>query len=225
MVIAGGVLLAAWLLHPGRRRSRSGQDRLRSGGTHGWLHLLGHRADRRATRGVELGGGHQSVRWGLTGRGARRRAGQARDGAVPDLVDLFAIAASAGLAPASCLIHVAPRAPDPLVSPMGAAAGALLAGAPFRQVLEVLGDSLGSRGRPLLDVLADAASRGTPLAPALASVAREARDVQRRTAQERARRLPVVLLFPLVLCTLPAAVLLTVVPVVVVAVRSLAIGA
>ena len=53
---------------------------------------------------------------------------------------------------------------------------------------------------------------GVPLTEGLDRVAREARLERRRRAEERARRLPVLLLFPLVLCVLPAFGLLTVVP-------------
>ena len=45
-----------------------------------------------------------------------------------------------------------------------------------------------------------------------AALAREARLDRRRRAEARARRVPVLLLFPLVLCVLPAFGLLTVVP-------------
>jgi len=59
-------------------------------------------------------------------------------------------------------------------------------------------------------VLAGAERYGTPLLPALDRLALDARLDRRRRAEEAARRVPVKLLFPLVLCVLPAFGLLTV---------------
>ena len=75
--------------------------------------------------------------------------------------------------------------------------------------------------RPLARALATAVEEGVPLEPALRRVAAEARDRRRRAAEEAARRVPVRLLFPLVACTLPAFVVLTVVPLLVVGLDSL----
>ncbi|MFP3901955.1 MAG: hypothetical protein ACLFXM_13965, partial [Acidimicrobiia bacterium] len=66
--------------------------------------------------------------------------------------------------------------------------------------------------RPLVDALAQHDRYGGALRPALERVGIEARLRRRRAADEAARRLPVTLLFPLVLTTLPAFALLTVVP-------------
>ncbi len=66
--------------------------------------------------------------------------------------------------------------------------------------------------RPLVDALAEHDRYGTPLGPSLARAAVEARARRRRHAEEAARRLPVTLLFPLVLTTLPAFFLLAIVP-------------
>jgi tight adherence protein C len=63
-----------------------------------------------------------------------------------------------------------------------------------------------------VDALADHDRYGTPLRPTLERVAVEARMRRRRRAEEDARRLPVTLLFPLVLTTLPAFFLLAIVP-------------
>jgi tight adherence protein C len=49
----------------------------------------------------------------------------------------------------------------------------------------------------------------------------EAREARRRLEQAEARRLPVRLSFPLVLCTLPSFVLLAIVPAVIAALSSL----
>jgi pilus assembly protein TadC len=65
---------------------------------------------------------------------------------------------------------------------------------------------------PLADVLATSARLGVPATPSLARLGSEVRADVRRRAEARARAVPVTLLFPLVLCVLPAFALLTVVP-------------
>ena len=72
----------------------------------------------------------------------------------------------------------------------------------------------GEAARPLGRVLAEHVRHGSPLLPGLERVGVDARARRRRAAETRARRLPVLLLFPLVLCTLPAFGLLTVAPIV-----------
>lgn len=148
----------------------------------------------------------------------RRRAVEA---AVPDLVDLFVVAASAGLPVASSLAVVAPRAPSATAPLVGAAARRFDRGSPLGECLTDLGADLGPTGRPLTEALGQAAGSGVPLVPLLEAVAATARDQRRRRAQEVARRLPVTMLFPLVACIFPAAVLLAVVPVLLVSLASL----
>lgn len=159
------------------------------------------------------------------GRLARSRLAAARRGrvaaAVPDLIDLFLIAASAGQPVAASLLVVAPRAPAPVAAPVALAVERFDRGLPLDHCLADLGEALAPEGASLADALRQAASSGVPLVPLLEGVAASARDHQRRRAQEVARRLPVTMLLPLVACTLPAAVVLAVVPVVVVAIGSL----
>ncbi|MDP9387533.1 MAG: hypothetical protein M3Q48_06280, partial [Actinomycetota bacterium] len=57
--------------------------------------------------------------------------------------------------------------------------------------------------------------------PALERLAAEVRRQRLRQAEEAARRVPVLLLFPLVLCVLPAFALLTVAPLIAGALREL----
>ncbi len=143
---------------------------------------------------------------------SRRRAGE-RDlvEAVPDLVELFRLAIGSGLS-----VHLAVRALATRLS--GPGADALVEVVARTDRGERLADGLeglARRGEPLrpLGAALTAAERyGAPLGPALDRAGSEARDVRRRQAEEAARRLPVLLLFPLVLCILPAAALLTVVP-------------
>ena len=74
---------------------------------------------------------------------------------------------------------------------------------------------------PLASALRGAARYGAPLGASLERVAVDARILRRRRAEEDARRLPVQLLFPLVLCVLPAFGLLAVVPLLLASLRSL----
>ncbi|HSH59547.1 MAG TPA: type II secretion system F family protein, partial [Acidimicrobiales bacterium] len=53
---------------------------------------------------------------------------------------------------------------------------------------------------------------GAPLAASLDRIADHVRRQRRRRAEEAARKVPVMLLFPLVVCILPAFALLTVAP-------------
>jgi tight adherence protein C len=75
--------------------------------------------------------------------------------------------------------------------------------------------------RPLARALATAVEEGVPFETTLRRVAAEVRARRRREAEEAARRVPVRMLFPLVACTLPAFVLLTVVPLLVTGLRDL----
>ena len=79
--------------------------------------------------------------------------------------------------------------------------------------LETLPDSVGEPVRPLVRVLVDGDRYGTDLETALEQLAADSRLVRRRRAEENARRLPLRLLFPLVICILPAFILLTLAPV------------
>ena len=64
----------------------------------------------------------------------------------------------------------------------------------------------------MAEVLLASSRLGLPVVETLRGLALEARASRRRDAEARARRLPVLLLFPVVCLTLPAFVLLTVAP-------------
>lgn len=145
-------------------------------------------------------------------RAVKRKRARAVDSSVPDLVDLFVIAAAAGHTVHACLHLVADRAPAPVRPALIDARSAVARGMPLAEALRALGERLGVLGPSLAGVLAASAATGAPLSPALRDVAAIARDRRRRDAENDARRLPVTLLFPLVCCVLPAFVLLAVVP-------------
>lgn len=131
---------------------------------------------------------------------------------LPDVVDLLALAVGAGIAVPAAIPTVAPHAPPSLRPALADAADALDRGQPTDDAVVELGRRWGPPARPLVHALVDHLRYGTPVIPALERVATDARGARRRAAEARARRLPVLLLLPLVLCTLPAFGLLTVAP-------------
>jgi tight adherence protein C len=147
----------------------------------------------------------------LTARSARRRHDAALVDQLPDVVDLLSLTAAAGLPVTAALTAIADRPGGPLGAAMGRAAAHLRAGGRLAGALAYVG-TVGPQARPLVDALAHHERYGSPLLPALERVAIEARARRRRHAEEAARRLPVTLLFPLLLTTFPAFVALTVVP-------------
>lgn len=133
---------------------------------------------------------------------------------LPDLVDLLALAVGAGLSLPAALPVVAPVAPASLRKDLTSVVDGLAGGRSTDEAVAQLAVRWGGPGRPLVHALSDHLRYGTPALPALERVAAEARTRRRRAGEIRARKLPVLLLFPLVLCTLPAFGLLTVAPLV-----------
>ena len=148
---------------------------------------------------------------------ATRRRARAHEAAVidqlPDIVDLLTLTTSAGLPVTAAFAAIGSRPGGPFGAGLSAAATHAARGGTTAEALAVLGRATGPTARPLIDALAEHDRYGTPLRPALDRVAIESRLRRRRHAEEAARRLPVTLLFPLVLTVLPAFVLLTVVPI------------
>ncbi len=147
--------------------------------------------------------------WQERSRRRRRQRDLIED--VPDLVELFRLAIGAGLSVHQSVRALAVRLHGPGADALDEVVARQDGGERLADGLE----GLARRGEPLrpLGAALTAAERyGAPLGPALDRAASEAREVRRRQAEEAARRLPVLLLFPLVLCILPAAALLTVVP-------------
>jgi tight adherence protein C len=147
---------------------------------------------------------------------ASRRSTRAHESAItdqlPDVVDLLVLTTAAGLPIAAALCAIGRRPGGPLGSALERAATHIERGGTTASALGLVLDHAGASARPLVEALAAHDRYGTPLAPALERVAIESRLRRRRQAEEAARRLPVTLLFPLVLTTLPAFALLTVVP-------------
>lgn len=142
--------------------------------------------------------------------------------AVPDLLDLVAVSVSAGLTPRLALDRAAATLAGPLGAQLQRARGGVAMGASWRLALKELA---GREGLEELSRLARVLERGdrlgTPVAERLRRLAREVRADRRAAEEERARRAPVVMLFPLVFLFLPAFVLAALVPAVLVATRGI----
>lgn len=155
---------------------------------------------------------------------ARRRAAeadrQAWADALPDAVDLLALGLGSGLAVGPALSLVAPRSPPPLGPALAEAHARTIHGEPLVDALERVA-AQGSASRPLVALLVAAHHDGSPIVDPLTRLADDLRADRRRAVEARARQVPVRLLFPLVLCSLPAFVLLAIVPPVVAALSDL----
>jgi tight adherence protein C len=153
-------------------------------------------------------------------RRARRVAlASARESA--DVIDLFALAVGSGLNLRLALAAVASRAPPTWIDPLATTVMRIDRGIGVADALDDLPALVGEHAHPLVSVLVSSERYGTMLLPALERLATEARFDRRRRAEEAARRVPVKLLFPLVLCILPAFGALTVAPLIAGALGSL----
>lgn len=152
---------------------------------------------------------------------SRRRAHERRIRSVlPDVVDLFRLAVGSGLSVHQTVDVVAARAPAPVDAVLEEVRRRVGLGARLGDALDAL-DQLGDPALPLAAALRSSARYGAPLGVALERAAADARVLRRRRAEEEARRLPIQLLFPLVVCVLPAFGLLAVVPLVLASLHSL----
>ena len=157
------------------------------------------------------------VAWAVFAPGlAARRAARAHEAAVvdqfPDVVDLLVLTTAAGLPVPAALEAIGDRPGGPLGPAVAAAADHIAHGGTTAEALDGILLRAGPVVRPLIDALVEHDRYGTPLRPILERVVSDARGRRRRQAEEAARRLPVTLLFPLVLTTLPAFFLLAIVP-------------
>jgi tight adherence protein C len=160
----------------------------------------------------------------LRHRRARQRHRAALEAEAPEVLELVAVAIRAGGTPSAALALVAERGPPHTATILGRVLATALAGRPLVEALDVLVADGGEGMRPLAAALVSAERDGAPLATVMTQLARDATDARRRLGEARARRLPVQLLMPLVCCGLPAVLVVTVVPLVLVAGGSLPPG-
>jgi type II secretory pathway component PulF len=146
-----------------------------------------------------------------SGAGARRIAEVERDLVVA--IDLLHVAVSAGHSTHVAVAVVGAQATGPVTGALSHAASQFDRGRRLIDALSEMAPSLGPVVLPLVSTLNMALTSGAPLGPALQRLADAERRRQRRRAEARARRLPVLLLAPVVGLVLPAFLVLTIVPV------------
>ena len=161
------------------------------------------------------------VGWAARRRAATRRLAL-RNEAAPAVLDLLGAALLAGLNPHKAVLRVADRAPEVLQEDLGLAAAVLRLGGTPAAALRAAADRSGLDELRAAAAALEAAERwGAPPAEALAARAEALRSRSRLHAEAEAGRAAVRLVFPLVLCFLPAFVLLVVVPTVAGSLRAL----
>lgn len=214
LVVVGAVAVVAWPARPvrARRLGAATPSVPRAGHRGRWVPLvLIAVAVVSPPLAVVAGVGFWArPRW--QARAAAQRARWAVVDALPEAADLLALAVAGGATVPVAVAVTARWSPPPVGPAFARAAREIDQGRPTAEALEQVGERLGGPAAPLVAVLVASERYGVPLRDALDRLARDARLERRRRAEERARRVPVLLLFPLVTCVLPAFGLLTVVP-------------
>jgi tight adherence protein C len=139
----------------------------------------------------------------LTGRADRRQ--EAIRVALPDTLDQVTIGVEAGLAFEAALARTGRSGSGPLAEELLRTLQDVQAGMSRSQALKRLVDRVEvDELNHFVLAIVQAESYGIPIAQVLRVQAAEFRVRRRQRAEERAQKLPVKILFPLVLCILPA---------------------
>lgn len=132
--------------------------------------------------------------------------------AMPETLEVLAMAITAGMTIDHSVNFVVQCGPDPARAAFAAVARQLAAGNSRRTALSSLAEQMEGLYSPMVEVLLAAERDGAPVALVLDRLAAEATRGYRNAAEERARRTPVLLLAPLMVCSLPAVLIGSVVP-------------
>lgn len=163
-----------------------------------------------APAAIPVGAAIWGAPWLVARTREKRRADRVLD-ELPEVVDLLRLALGSGSSLRLAVATIAPRCGPIVGARLRNVDRQLDRGVPLGEALRQL-EALGEPFRPVLQALSASERHGAPIVPVLDRIAGDTRTARRRRAEERARRVPVKLLFPLVFCTLPAFGLLTVVP-------------
>ena len=171
------------------------------------------------TVAVLIGGGWVIV---LLDRRRRRAADRRRvERQVPDALELLHLALHAGLTVGQAIDRLATRAPHPTRSAFVEVRRRIERGRSAADALGALIEHLGPDVGPTIDTVRLGIRHGSPISRTLDLLADDVRRRRRQQADADARRLPVRLSFPLVVCSLPAFVVLVIVPTLIATLASL----
>ncbi len=124
---------------------------------------------------------------------------------LPDILDQISVCVEAGLGFDAALHRCALTNDNPLGDELGRTLQDIRLGVPRAQALHTLLDRTDVQDlRLFVRALIQAERSGIPIARVLQIQSDEVREKRRQRAEERAMRLPVMLIMPLVLCILPS---------------------
>ena len=125
--------------------------------------------------------------------------------ALPDILDQLTVLLEAGLGFNSAVDKIARSTSGPLVDEFARALHAIRLGRPRNEALEEIATRTGTQEvRQFVSAIKQADGLGVPMARVARVQSEHMREIRRLHAEEQAMRLPVKLVFPMVLCMLPA---------------------
>lgn len=145
--------------------------------------------------------------WVLTMRDKRQAAMQAT---VADIIDQLTICVEAGLGFDAALARVATTTEGPLTEELRHTISDIRAGVPRDQALRALADRAQIvEMRQLVTALLQAQKHGVPIARTLRTQSAETRMKRQQRTEEKAAKLTVKMLFPVILCFVPVFMIVT----------------
>jgi tight adherence protein C len=125
--------------------------------------------------------------------------------AMPDTMDLLTISVEAGLGFDAALAHVTRNVPGPLSDEISRMLQEIQLGVPRQQAFRQLGERTDvDELRAFVLAMVQADIFGISIAKVLRAQSKELRTKRRQRAEEKAMKVPVKLLFPLIFCILPS---------------------
>jgi tight adherence protein C len=156
-------------------------------------------------------------------RADARRGRIARE--LPDTMDQLTISVEAGLGFESALARVARQGAGPLAAELRRTLQDIQLGMDRGAALDALGERCGvAELKRFVSATRQAERYGLPIAAVLRTQALELRDRRRQQAEERAMKLPVKVLFPLMFCIMPTLFIVILAPGVINVVRAGGLG-
>lgn len=129
---------------------------------------------------------------------------------MPYVYSLIAVASSSGLSAEASLRCISKYVPPSVFDSVANAVDRIDSGQSFREALSTWEQH--PHMRSLAHILTESMESGTSALPALDAMTRDALAKVRRSSDIAMKKLPVTMLFPLVVCILPAFMLLSVIP-------------